>query len=161
MSFMATKIDPDLEDDLRADARATIFFALREAFKRRADQGLAAKDLAEALDKDKAYISRILKGSHAITFESMAVILEALDHVVELKVVPAEQLFRTNRDVRPRLHQATQRSAREKAFDQSEHAAKSLARDAITTHRDDQVGSSRALVSLTRRISDSITAHKG
>ena len=102
-TFTPLVIDRDFEDDLRAEARACMFAALRKAFAKRAEEGLLAKDLAEALGKDRGYVSRVLNGVMPTEFETLFVFLEALGHHVTLNPVPHEELEgrRANFDARP------------------------------------------------------------
>lgn len=102
MTFKLRKIDPHLEEELKAEARSSLFFALRSAFKKRSKDGVLAKDLAEALGKDPGYVSRVLSGkTGTITFETLFVFLEALKHHIPMKPVPFEDLQRTNFNARP------------------------------------------------------------
>lgn len=102
MTFKLKKIDPQMEEELKAEARSLLFFALRSAFKTRAKEGVLAKDLAEALGKDPGYVSRVLSGKTAtITFETLFVFLEALKFHLPTKPVAVEELQRTNFDARP------------------------------------------------------------
>lgn len=98
-------ISPDHEDDLKAEARASMFFALRNAFKKRSDEyNVRAKDIAEALGKDKGYVSRVLNGSSgSIDFETLIVFLEALGYHLPLDPVSYEDLRhkKVNFDARP------------------------------------------------------------
>jgi len=47
------------EGAVKADARMSLFFTLRKAWKRRSAEGMTAKDLAALVDRDKAYVSRV------------------------------------------------------------------------------------------------------
>lgn len=104
-TFELTNIDRDLEDDLRAEARHSMFAALRKAFKHRSEQnGVLAKDLAEALGKDRGYVSRVLNGTNrAIDFETLFVFLEGLKYYLPLEPIPYEELEckKPNYDARP------------------------------------------------------------
>lgn len=100
--FKPVVIDRDREDDIRADARAQMFSALRSAFKHRSEEGLKAKTLAEALGKDPGYVSRVLRGStSSIDYETMFLFLEALAFSVQIDAVPVEETSRTNFCARP------------------------------------------------------------
>ncbi|ACL58379.1 helix-turn-helix domain-containing protein [Methylobacterium nodulans] len=103
--FKPTEISKEHEDDLRAEARTAMFFALRSAFKARAEEyNLKAKDLAEALGKDKGYVSRVLNGtSGSIDFETLFVFLEALGYHLPLDPISYEELKgrKVNFDARP------------------------------------------------------------
>jgi transcriptional regulator with XRE-family HTH domain len=102
-AYDITRYDPRREEDIKAEARVSAFFALRQAWKDRSSTTtLKAQDLAEALGKDKGYVSRVLSGKvRTITLETLAVFLEALGYHLSLDPVRIEDLPRANRDVRP------------------------------------------------------------
>lgn len=104
-NFELAKIDKDLEEDLRAEARHSMFGALRKAFKHRSQQnGVMAKDLAEALGKDRGYVSRVLNGTNrTMDFETLFTFLEGLKYYLPLEPVPYEELEKRkpNYDARP------------------------------------------------------------
>ncbi|HEX8165911.1 MAG TPA: hypothetical protein VF601_08995 [Beijerinckiaceae bacterium] len=103
---MPVKIDPDREEDLRAEARSNMFLTLRHAVKERC---VPAKDIVEATGKDKGYVSRVLNGTHSIDFETFYVFLEALGYALPLNPVKIEDLCKANFDARtPRAVQNAQ-----------------------------------------------------
>lgn len=92
-AFSIQPIGEEREDDIRAEARSAIFFALREAFERRtAEAGVLAKDLAEALSKDKGYVSRALNGVQGLDYESLCVFLNALGFHAPLRICSVEEM---------------------------------------------------------------------
>ena len=91
------------EGAIKADTRLSLFFALRKAWKRRSKEGMTAKDLAALLDRDKAYVSRVLNGkTPTITIETLALFLDRLDHSLIVDCVPVEEVPAVNKDARPR-----------------------------------------------------------
>jgi len=99
-----TKTDPRRnEGSVKADTRLSLFFALRKAWKRRSKEGMTAKDLAALLDRDKAYVSRVLNGkTPTITIETLALFLDRLDHSLTVDCTPVEEVPVVNKDARPR-----------------------------------------------------------
>ena len=64
-----------------AEARQRIFSVLRKAWKRRSAEGFTADELAAALGRDKAQVTRVLNGhSPTITFETLAVFLDGMGY---------------------------------------------------------------------------------
>ena len=91
------------EGAVKADARMGLFFTLRKAWKRRSAEGMTAKDLAALVDRDKAYVSRVLNGkTPTITIETLALFLDRLDHALVVDCIPAEEIPVVNKDARPR-----------------------------------------------------------
>ena len=91
------------EGSVKADARLSLFFTLRKAWKRRSKEGMTAKDLAALLDRDKAYVSRVLNGkTPTITIETLALFLDRLDHSLVVDCMPVEEVPVVNKDARPR-----------------------------------------------------------
>ena len=91
------------EGSVKADTRLSLFFALRKAWKRRSKEGMTAKDLAALLDRDKAYVSRVLNGkTPTITIETLALFLDRLDYALVVDCIPAEEIPVVNKDARPR-----------------------------------------------------------
>lgn len=95
--------DAAAEEQIKADARMSMFLALRSAFRERSiNCGLRAKDLAAVLKKDKGHVSRVLNGSNAsMNFETLLVYLEALGFVLPLQPVKIEDTIKSNKDARP------------------------------------------------------------
>jgi hypothetical protein len=95
--------DRSLEEDIKSEARVGAFFALRKAWKdRSAVNNIKAQDLADALGKDKGYVSRVLTGSvRTITLETLAVFLSALGYHLNLSPERLEDIPRVNYDARP------------------------------------------------------------
>ncbi|TGD99104.1 helix-turn-helix domain-containing protein [Methylobacterium nonmethylotrophicum] len=107
-TFIPSPISVADQDDLRADARAEMFFALRKAFGERSKQcGIKAKDLSDILGKDKSYVSRVLNGSNgSIDFETLYVFMNALGYHLPLDPVSFERLHakKSNIDVKPKYY---------------------------------------------------------
>ena len=100
------------EGAVKAGARSRLFFTLQKAWKRRSAEGMTAKDLAALLNRDKAYVSRVLNGrTPTITIETLALFLDRLDHRLEVDCVAAEDLPKVNVDARPRKRPAAKRAA--------------------------------------------------
>ena len=99
-----TKTDQKRSDGaIKADTRMSLFFTLRKAWKRRSEEGLTAKDLAALLDRDKAYVSRVLNGkTPTITIETLALFLDRLNYALVVDCIPAEEIPAVNKDARPR-----------------------------------------------------------
>ena len=91
------------EGAVKADARMSLFFTLRKAWRRRSKEGMTAKDLAALVDRDKAYVSRVLNGkTPTITIETLALFLDRLDYALVVDCIPAEEIPAVNKDARPR-----------------------------------------------------------
>ena len=91
------------EGAIKADSRLRLFFTLQKAWKRRSKEGMTAKDLAALLDRDKAYVSRVLNGkTPTITIETLALFLDRLDYVLVVDCISAEEIHPVNKDARPR-----------------------------------------------------------
>ena len=91
--FEPVTLDLDQQDDLRAEVRASMFAALRTAFKRRSAEGMLAKDLANAVGRDAGYVSRILNGtSRTIEAETLVLFLEAMRFHLPIKPIAYEEL---------------------------------------------------------------------
>lgn len=91
------------EGAVKADSRLRLFFTLQKAWKRRSKEGMTAKDLAALLDRDKAYVSRVLNGkTPTITIETLALFLDRLDYALVVDCIPAEEIPAANKDARPR-----------------------------------------------------------
>lgn len=91
------------EGAVKADARISLFFVLRKAWKRRSAEGMTAKDLAALLNRDKAYVSRVLNGrTPTITIETLALFLDRLGHRLEVDCIAAEDIPASNVDARPK-----------------------------------------------------------
>ena len=61
------------------------------------------EDLAALLDRDKAYVSRVLNGrTPTITIETLALFLDRLGHRLVVDCVAAQDLPATNVDARPK-----------------------------------------------------------
>ena len=88
---------------VEATSRSRLFFALQKAWKHRSNQGMTLEDLAALLDRDKAYVSRVLNGkTPTITIETLALFLDRLGHRLVVDCIPAEELPVVNKDARPR-----------------------------------------------------------
>ena len=88
---------------VEATSRLRLFFTLQKAWKRRSAEGMTAKDLAALLDRDKAYVSRVLNGkTPTITIETLALFLDRLDYALVVDCIPAEEIPPVNKDARPR-----------------------------------------------------------
>ena len=101
-AFVPVPLDLEFEDDLRAEARAEMFFALQKAFKSR---GIKAKELSDILNKNKSYVSRVLNGSQgSIDYETLCVFMYALGYHVPLSPLSFEEVRcrKANFDARPR-----------------------------------------------------------
>lgn len=97
------KTEPQRRDEaaVKADARLKLFFVLRKAWKRRSQEGMKAKDLADRLGRDKAQISRILNGStQTMTMDTLALLLDRLDHQLIIDCKAVEDIPKTNIDAR-------------------------------------------------------------
>ena len=96
------------EDDVRADARAEMFFVLQEAFKKRNSEcGLKSTELSQLLNKNKGYVSRVLNGSQgSIDYETLCVFMHVLGYSVPLKPVSFEEstCLKANFDAKPSRH---------------------------------------------------------
>ena len=91
------------EGAVKAGSRTRLFFTLQKAWKRRSAEGMTAKDLAALLDRDKAYVSRVLNGkTPTITIETLALFLDRLDYALVVDCIPAEEIPPVNKDARPR-----------------------------------------------------------
>ena len=91
------------EGAVKASSRSRLFFTLQKAWKRRSKEGMTAKDLAALLDRDKAYVSRMLNGkTPTITIETLALFLDRLDYALVVDCIPAEEIPPVNKDARPR-----------------------------------------------------------
>jgi len=91
------------EGAVKASSRSRLFFTLQKAWKRRSKEGMTAKDLAALLDRDKAYVSRVLNGkTPTITIETLALFLDRLDYALVVDCIPAEEIPVVNKDARPR-----------------------------------------------------------
>jgi transcriptional regulator with XRE-family HTH domain len=91
------------EGAVKASSRSRLFFTLQKAWKRRSKEGMTAKDLAALLDRDKAYVSRVLNGkTPTITIETLALFLDRLDYALVVDCIPAEEIPPVNKDARPR-----------------------------------------------------------
>ena len=91
------------EGAVKASSRSRLFFTLQKAWKRRSKEGMTAKDLAALLDRDKAYVSRVLNGkTPTITIETLALFLDRLDYALVVDCTPAEEIPAVNKDARPR-----------------------------------------------------------
>ncbi len=91
------------EGAVKASSRSRLFFTLQKAWKRRSAEGMTAKDLAALLDRDKAYVSRVLNGkTPTITIETLALFLDRLDHALVVDCIPAEEIPALKKDARPR-----------------------------------------------------------
>ena len=89
------------ETAVKSDARLKLFFVLRKAWKKRSQEGMKAKDLAELLGRDKAQVSRILNGStKTMTMDTLALLLDRLDHQLIIDCKPAEDIAKSNFDAR-------------------------------------------------------------
>lgn len=100
------------EEDIKAEVQLAVFRALRKAWKHRTkEKDIKAKELAEALGKDKGYISRVLNGRvNKIDIETLALFLEALDYFIVLEAKPLESAVSTNFDMRPDNRNFTKRT---------------------------------------------------
>lgn len=98
------------EESVKSDARLKLFFVLRKAWKRRSREGMRAKDLAELLGRDKAQVSRILNGStKTMTMDTLALLLDRLEHQLIMDCKPVEEISKSNIDVRlPKYEHAIQ-----------------------------------------------------
>ena len=91
------------EGAVKAGSRTRLFFTLQKAWKRRSAEGMTAKVLAALLDRDKAYVSRVLNGkTPTITIETLALFLDRLGHRLVVDCIPAEEIPAVNKDARPR-----------------------------------------------------------
>jgi len=80
----------DLEDYGLARVRDIAFDAVQKLWRRRREEGVTQKDLAETLGRDPSWISRQLSGPGNWTFRSFGALVEALDGEVEITVHPLE-----------------------------------------------------------------------
>jgi transcriptional regulator with XRE-family HTH domain len=98
---MKTDTPRRTEAAVKSDARLKLFFILRKAWKKRSQEGMKAKDLAELLERDKAQVSRILNGStKTMTMDTLALLLDRLDHQLIIDCKPAEDIAKSNFDAR-------------------------------------------------------------
>lgn len=69
------------EGAIKAEARQRAFSVLRKAWKRRSAEGFTANELATALGRDKAQVSRVLNGhSPTMTLETLALFLDGMGY---------------------------------------------------------------------------------
>lgn len=102
-TFDLSSYDKSAEEQIKGDARMSMFLALRSAFKHRAKtNAVTAKDLAQVLGKHKSQVSRVLNGTNpSFTFETLLVYLEALGFTLTLRPSKVEDFVRSNKDARP------------------------------------------------------------
>ncbi|WP_082487054.1 XRE family transcriptional regulator [Methylobacterium sp. Leaf89] len=116
-AFVPVPLNLEFEDDLRADARAEMFFTLQKAFKSR---GIKAKELGDILNKNKSYVSRVLNGSQgSIDYETLCVFMYALGYHVPLSPLSFEEVRcrKANFDARPRYTSDVQANKFNKSID--------------------------------------------
>lgn len=77
--FNLKKLSDVEQADYRADGRMRAYLALKTAFKKRAkESGVTVKALADALDRDKGQISRVLSGRAGVTLDTLVLLTSAL-----------------------------------------------------------------------------------
>ncbi len=80
-------------------ARDEAFNAVYKLWCKRLDEGMTQKDIAEFLGRDAAWVSRALRGPANWTMRTFGELAEALDGVIEIGIVPVEELPRENYDI--------------------------------------------------------------
>jgi hypothetical protein len=92
------------EGAVKAEARQRAFSVLRKAWKRRSAEGFTANELAVALGRDKAQVSRVLNGhSPTMTLETLALFLDRLNFKYEQDCTAYEEVPLLNHNARPLL----------------------------------------------------------
>lgn len=81
-----------------ASVRNQIFDAVATLFERRSDQGLTQVELAEALDRHPAWVSRKLGGPSNWTLRTLAEFVEALNGHLVISAQPIEEAQKHNYD---------------------------------------------------------------
>jgi transcriptional regulator with XRE-family HTH domain len=77
--FNLKKLSDVEQSDYKADGRMRAYLALKSAFKKRAkENGVTVKALADALDRDKGQISRVLSARSGITLDTIVLLTSAL-----------------------------------------------------------------------------------
>ncbi len=71
-------------------ARDTVYDAVQELWRLREDSGWTQRQLAEALGRDPAWVSRALSGPANWTVRTIGEMVEVLDGILEVKVFPRE-----------------------------------------------------------------------
>ena len=90
-------------------ARDEAFNAVYKLWCKRFDQGVSQKDIAEFLGRDPAWVSRALRGPANWTMRTFGELVEALNGVIEIGIVPVEELPRDNYDIYEELHGSVQK----------------------------------------------------
>lgn len=79
--------------------RDAAFDAITALWKLRRAQGMTQKDIAKALDRDPAWVSRNLAGPANWTLKTFGELLEALDGHAAIAAVPLESVPQGNFDI--------------------------------------------------------------
>lgn len=72
--------------------RDAMFDAINELWRQRQSEGTMQKDIGEFLDKDPAWVSRVFSGPSNWTLKTCGDLIEALDGVVFIQAIAAEEL---------------------------------------------------------------------
>lgn len=90
-------------------ARDEAFNAVYKLWCKRVEQGVSQKDIAAFLGRDAAWVSRALRGPANWTMRTFGELVEALDGVIDIGIVPVEELPRDNYDIYEELHGSVQK----------------------------------------------------
>jgi hypothetical protein len=90
MIFRSKKKRSEIEDYGFARVRDVAFDAVMDLWRKRQNDGVTQKDIAERLDKDPAWVSRQLKGPGNWTLRTFGALVEALEGEAEITVYPIE-----------------------------------------------------------------------
>ncbi|MBY5820402.1 hypothetical protein HFN60_32965 [Rhizobium leguminosarum] len=90
-------------------ARDEAFNAVYKLWCKRIEEGVSQKDIAEFLGRDAAWVSRALRGPANWTMRTFGELVEALDGVIEIGIVPVEDLPLDNYDIYEELHGSVQK----------------------------------------------------
>lgn len=90
-------------------ARDEAFNAVYKLWCKRVDEGMSQKDISEFLGRDAAWVSRALRGPANWTMRTLGELAEALDGVIEIGIVPVENLQRDNYDIYEELKGSVQK----------------------------------------------------
>jgi len=75
-----------------ARAHDAFFEAVHDLWLVRYAEGMKKKDIATFLDKDPAWVSRAMAGPGNWTIETFAGLVEALDGLIDLKILPRDKI---------------------------------------------------------------------
>lgn len=78
-----------------ARARDLAFDSVRSLWRRRSAEGMKQIDIADALDRSPAWVSRAFRGPANWTLRTFGELVEALDGEIEIKVYASEDAVET------------------------------------------------------------------